>query len=113
MRTPYISLFLGLFLALLEIVPAVSCFADACYPASYSTVRKQSSTIKHFSLLSKQSRIEANQVSEETRISDSSAPGLDSLCALLPSLQSNYAIRSCTNFQAAKRLWLLNQRMIC
>ncbi|NOJ27501.1 MAG: hypothetical protein DA330_05775 [Nitrososphaera sp.] len=113
MQKPYISLFLGLFLAFLEIVPAVSSFADAYYPTSCSTVRNQSSAIKHLSLLLKQPKTEAKKSSEETRILDTSVPDFGSICALLPALQSNSANHKFTNYQARNRLWLLNQRMNC
>lgn len=113
MRSPYIFLLFGFFLAFLEVLPAFSSFADAYYPESSSVVSKPSANIKQQSVLTRESKLETNQIAEESRVSAGSGNSPLSLSIFLFKTRNSSTFRRGQNLKTVGRLWLLNQKMIC
>lgn len=108
MRKLNIVLFLCSFLVFLEVIPVLTSAIESRYSSGQSTLTGQEASIEHLALLSKQPKIEANQASEEYRISRNQTATLSFAGqALLCYRPAGFCERLPAPYSGGSKLWLL------
>lgn len=113
MKRTCLHILLVLFVALLEVVPAFSTYAES-FNSEGNSIASKIMAVKHLSLISKQPRIDSKQEVEDLNIGTSSGPGYITTISEFKQSAKNPSIQRFRAFNRSKnRIWLLNRSLRC